>query len=580
MRRTGPILLSPAARLSLLSLAVVAVLFSASVVIARQRALFSTLEGETALYAREMLRSGDWMVIRRNGVEFNQKPPFFYWAVAGFSRIAGSVDELTCRLPSIAGALLVLALFRALAPGKDGRHLSILAAAVFIASPKVFWMTQVARIDMLFTALCFAAVVSYARYFEGRPLEGAARPPGARSSAGYFLFFASSALATLLKGPIGAILPFLAAALFLLLRREIRELRRLFLGPGALVYLGITVPLYGLVVLRTEGRFYREFFLIENLARFFGSLDLSLGDTFYRQPWWYCSLYFLAGFFPWTLFFLAFLWRRVKDRRLRSPRDSLLLTYFFTVLFFFSVAGVKRSDYLLPLYPAAAFLTAEFMLGEGASLRWRWLFAVLAASVGAALLAFTWGRFLGPGSALIERPAIARLIPPEKVDEARFIAARLLAAYPWVALTSLAVLLLSAFALMAKEKLTAARGILAVTLASYIFGIAAVVPFADEAQDPRPFCQAVKRELGGRELYFYRTWMEDVAYYLDRVIPRKEKDDMAASLRGEGPPACFIIEEEDHRKLLGEGMRFPRVIAEGSPGLRPLRLVSGDRRGD
>jgi 4-amino-4-deoxy-L-arabinose transferase-like glycosyltransferase len=566
--------LSPLRRLTLLSTLTVAMILLGMGAIAQKRSLFSTLEGETALFAREMLRSGDWLVVKRNGEEFNEKPPFFYWAVAGFSWAAGTVNELTTRLPSLAGAVLVLGLFRRLAPGRDGRPLAVFAGAVFLSSPKVLWMIQVGRIDMLFSALCFAAVVSYIRYFESRPPAGGGVAPGRGAAAGYSLFFLSSALATLLKGPLGAILPFLSVGAFLVMGREWRELRRLFLGSGTLLYLAITVPLFALVIQRTDGRFYRVFFLTENLERFIGRGDIP-GGTFRRQPWWEYLGYFLAGFFPWVLFFPSLLKKHLKDRRSRPPGEQLLLVYFLIVLCFFSAAAGKRSDYILPLYPAAAFLVAKFLLGEGATRRWKGILAGLAASAVAALLVLSWERWAGAGSTLLGSSWVTRLIPADKVEDVRFVAGQLLATFPFLDLGGLAIALACGWALASRERMSGALATLAAAALAILLTITVVDPFMDRAQDIRPFCRAVKDEIGEEEVYFYMWWLEDVAFYLDRNIQVKLEDDLRAALSGKARRAWFIIDERDSRKLLAEGVRFPRVISEGSPRLLPLYLVGG-----
>ena len=43
--------------------------------------------------AREMVRSGDWLVPRFNGQERLVKPPLVYWAIAASFRAAGRAEE-------------------------------------------------------------------------------------------------------------------------------------------------------------------------------------------------------------------------------------------------------------------------------------------------------------------------------------------------------------------------------------------------------------------------------------------------------------------------------------------------------
>src|SRR3989339_883827 len=62
--------------------------------------------------AREMIRSGDWVVPRLNGEVFIDKPPLLFWLIAFPSSLYGSVTPLIARLPSAISAWIgILVLF-------------------------------------------------------------------------------------------------------------------------------------------------------------------------------------------------------------------------------------------------------------------------------------------------------------------------------------------------------------------------------------------------------------------------------------------------------------------------------------
>jgi 4-amino-4-deoxy-L-arabinose transferase-like glycosyltransferase len=54
--------------------------------------------------AREMVRSGDWVVPHANGEVFIDKPPLLFWLIAIPSCLYGSVTPLIARLPSFFAA--------------------------------------------------------------------------------------------------------------------------------------------------------------------------------------------------------------------------------------------------------------------------------------------------------------------------------------------------------------------------------------------------------------------------------------------------------------------------------------------
>ncbi|GAO22089.1 glycosyl transferase family 39 [Alicycliphilus sp. B1] len=62
------------------------------------RPLAAPDEGRYVGVAWEMLRSGDWLVPRLNGLPFFHKPPLFYWISATAMSVFG-VSEWPARLP-------------------------------------------------------------------------------------------------------------------------------------------------------------------------------------------------------------------------------------------------------------------------------------------------------------------------------------------------------------------------------------------------------------------------------------------------------------------------------------------------
>jgi len=73
------------------------------------RSLIGPDEGRYASLAWEMMRSGDWVTPRLNGILYFEKPPMQYWLSALFLHLFG-LNEFAARLwPALAGFLTALA---------------------------------------------------------------------------------------------------------------------------------------------------------------------------------------------------------------------------------------------------------------------------------------------------------------------------------------------------------------------------------------------------------------------------------------------------------------------------------------
>lgn len=200
---------------------------------------------------------------------------------------------------------------------------------------------------------------------------------------------AAMGFAVLAKGPVGVLLPCTVIGLFLLLLAEaesrpasqdqsrgiiargVRFVGRLFaprrffaacgwmrIPLAALIVAAIALPWYVAVGLKTDGAWLAGFLGGHNVHRFLAPMENHSGPIVYYIP------AVFAGFFPWSVFLpvaLIQLHRRLREGDGRRA-GSLLLTCWLLVYFvFFSLAGTKLPNYVLPMYPALALLVACFL---------------------------------------------------------------------------------------------------------------------------------------------------------------------------------------------------------------------------
>jgi 4-amino-4-deoxy-L-arabinose transferase-like glycosyltransferase len=311
------------------------------------RPLMAPDEGRYAGVAFEMLRSGDWLVPRLDGLPFFHKPPLFYWIGAAAMSVLGA-SEWAARLPSIIGATLAAAgllLFLRRWAGAASARLSVV---VLVTMPFFYVAAQFANLDML-VAGCIAATVLLAAHASMSKAQGSAwRWP----LAGAFCF---AALGVLSKGLIGLVLPGVIFLVWCVATGRPRSAWLLMWPPGWCVLLAIASPWFVAMQMRYPDFF--DYFVVTQHFRRFAASGFNNEHAF----WFYLPV--IAGLtLPW------FGWLAVARRGARGagPRlsdvDWLMWIWCVSIVVFFSVPRSKLVGYVLPALPPLAYLIAKAAL--------------------------------------------------------------------------------------------------------------------------------------------------------------------------------------------------------------------------
>ncbi len=309
--------------------------------------LFEPDEGRYAEIPREMLASGDFVTPRLNGVLYFEKPPLYYWLVAGSMKVLGP-GEWAVRLPGMLATILMVVMTVLFARRRWGTRAALLAGLVMGSSVLVFVLARIAIIDPVLSLALSGAAFAFAA-FESAEQSG---EKGRARRALYGLAVACAA-AVMLKGLIGLVLPAGAIGLFLLLSGRWRLLRRL-LSPGPLLlFLLLAVPWHVAVARRNPG-FLHFYFVHEHFERFLTTEHRREGSPLYFVA------VLLAGFLPWTGFFgrLRDTFPTGRAAYRERPTESFLWTWTLLVLVFFSVSRSKLIPYVEPVWPALGLLLA------------------------------------------------------------------------------------------------------------------------------------------------------------------------------------------------------------------------------
>jgi 4-amino-4-deoxy-L-arabinose transferase-like glycosyltransferase len=319
-------------------------------------ALFEPDEGRNAEVAREVLLLDDWITPHYDFIPRLDKPAVFFGLVALAFKVFG-LSEWAARLPSVLAALCCLSLTYIVARSIFERWAALWSVLILVTSIEFFALSRVVILDMVLT---FLITLSLACFWFGHLATGP------RRKFLVLLMYAFLGAATLVKGPIGLVLPAAVIFFYLLLSGKLALLGEMELSLGVPLFLIVAGSWYVAVELRNPG-YLHHFLYEENFARF-------TTTQFNRSgPWYYFLMVLAAGFFPWTLL----LPMTLADFRKRPPADGHLFLILWIALPFivFSLSASKLPHYILPLYPPLAILVGAtvakaFTAAPSAKMSW------------------------------------------------------------------------------------------------------------------------------------------------------------------------------------------------------------------
>jgi 4-amino-4-deoxy-L-arabinose transferase-like glycosyltransferase len=285
--------------------------------------------------------------------------------------------------------------------GADG---ALIAGLTLAGSYQYIEEGRIGRVDM---TLCFCEAIALFAFLywyapPPRPSPAAGPAPSDRRGPGFlrYIFAFALGLGVLAKGPVGAILPALAIAIFLIAKRRMQDLWRLA-TPGPLI-LGAATASCWYIACYFDHRysFLNRQLGSENFGRFFGTLGA-------MAPWYYAKPLFFNSF-PMSCLLPLAAYAALRARRDDSPpvpppdaasaiassRPSqnplsiwsaarmmflppmdpaqspaerataarasaaarLAAIFYISTIVFFTIAAYKRRAYLLPLWPPGALL--------------------------------------------------------------------------------------------------------------------------------------------------------------------------------------------------------------------------------
>lgn len=333
--------------------------------------LFNTKgEPREAIVALSMLQSGDWVSPINNGVDIAYKPPFFHWCVALCSLIGGGVTEFSSRFPSaLATIIMVLVSYLYMLKNKVDARLAFLTGLITLSAFEVHRASMACRVDMVLSALTVMAIYSFHNWYTNK----------GKWQVLLTILFLSGAFLT--KGPIGAILPCMVIGVYMLVRGE--GFFSAFFKCIGMVIAATVIPFFWYYAAYQErGESFLYLVYEENVLRFMGKMVYSSHEA----PAIYNVLTMITGFLPYTLLILFSLFVVLRGKlhfgsqagvkcnikaklnniwqgiRKMSDQDLISLLSAVLIFVFYCIPKSKRSVYLLPVYPFAAYYMAKYVL--------------------------------------------------------------------------------------------------------------------------------------------------------------------------------------------------------------------------
>ncbi|MDP3980837.1 MAG: glycosyltransferase family 39 protein [Chlamydiota bacterium] len=289
--------------------------------------------------AREMLETGDWINPQFNYINRWDKPVLFYWFLLWSFQVAGVSASAARFVPALFGTLVMLLIFFWGWVRGRARH-GFLAACIWASMVIVVTVSRLVITDM---ALCFFIALSIALAYESW------KKP---SRLLLVMSYSSMAIASLIKGPVGIVLPGLVFVVFLLSKRDISVLFHRQHLLGFFVFLLISVPWYWIQTAHYGMAFLQYFFIKHNLQR---AVTDQLKHT---EALYYYIPIILGGIFPWTVYLPQSL-MRFKEKW-SDDWFRINMIWCVTVLVVFSLSRAKLPTYILSLFVPMAMLLGSF----------------------------------------------------------------------------------------------------------------------------------------------------------------------------------------------------------------------------
>jgi 4-amino-4-deoxy-L-arabinose transferase-like glycosyltransferase len=296
--------------------------------------------------AKEMVQHKSWMTPYLFGQPQFEKPILTYWLLRlGF--ILFGISSFGARFfPAVFAFFGVIAVYFLGILGFKSEKKAFFSSLILMSCGLYVGLARTVFTDMIFSVFI---LMSLSSFFWGYSQKEA-------KAVGIFLFFVFSGLAVLTKGPLGLLIPLLVIITFLFIKKDIKfSFCRSFLW-GIFIFLLISLPWYIFMIKKYGSGFIHEFFYNDHFRRIIEA-EHEGNDKWYFYP------FSMAGcMFPWSLYvFVSLIYLLKKFKHNTQSMHIFLICWIVVVFVIFQTAHSKLVSYILPLFPALAMITGDFI---------------------------------------------------------------------------------------------------------------------------------------------------------------------------------------------------------------------------
>lgn len=353
--------------------------------------------------ADEAIANGHLFAFYNHGIPYADKPPLYFWIVMLCRLLFGHHSCLALSMFSLIPAFAIVGIMdRWVMKGKSAMN-RMSVAGMTLTCVMFLGTMVVLRMDMLMCLFIVLALRTFYRMYTG---EGSRRQDSLTLPLWIFL-------ALFTKGPVGLLMPPLAIAVFLAVKRDWKGFRK-YLGLKTWGIIAALSAVWLTCVWLEGGLEY-----INNLL-FKQTVGRAVNAFTHARPFWFYLVTILWCLAPYTLlligsFMASLLPVRKAGAEKVSDLEILFLSTIISTVAMLSSFSSKLPIYLVPVFPFCVYLfpTVLDRIGERGWMRWSvGIFQILLLCAGIATLLFLSGSVTIPAAAcLLDEYSFAREAP-------------------------------------------------------------------------------------------------------------------------------------------------------------------------
>ena len=296
---------------------------------------------------RQMIETGDYWQVNFQDQPRHLKPPGIYWLQALSVKIfsnASTASVWPYRLPGIIGALLAVLFTFICARTIYDDKTAFLGAALLAASFLLIIETHLMVTDAVLLLTMVVMQGSLWRIYCGTRNQ--------ESIAWYWIgfFWLAMAVGVFIKG-ITPLIAGLTILSLVVIDRQYRWLKQLKPTLGIVILLGASAFWLIPFSLAANSNFLMDMIHGDLLPKVLG------GQQSHGMPPGYFLFIFPLMFWPGSLFFGYGCYYGIQKKK--QPSERFLLIWIIPIWILFEIIPTKLPEYVLPIYPAVALLTAR-----------------------------------------------------------------------------------------------------------------------------------------------------------------------------------------------------------------------------